>query len=261
MKRKTIKVNGINISYLDNEAEGQSLVCLHGHYGSASMFAFLKNHYEGRLILMDQRGHGFSDHAYSYTREDYIEDLRSFIVALHIENPILLGHSLGGINVLQYASKYKNVKMLIIEDIGTEVVEDKNFFKGFPREFDSIWDVNMEFLKLGRPISPFFMENLVYDGITWKFRFDYAEIAESIINLVGNYRTEWESIDCPILLLHGLKSWACKTENMKEMAQSNRNARLKIYENASHAIHEDSREEFTADVIKFILNVESHNNE
>jgi len=252
LKRKTIKINGLNLSYLDNEREGKVLICLHGHYGTASMFAFLDNHYSGRLISLDQRGHGLSDHAGSYTRDDYIDDLRQFIDALRIKNPILLGHSLGGINVLQYAAKYKNVSKLIIEDIGTIVAPLDNFFSSFPPTFDSVWEVNQEFQKKGRPISAYFLESLYYDGIKWRFRFDYDEIVKSIDALVGEYWDDWDKVDCPILLLHGMKSWACTTENIKEMASRNKNATLKIFENASHAIHEDERQKFLDDLLGFL---------
>jgi len=252
MKRKTIKINGLNISYLDNEILGQSLVCLHGHFGAGSMFKFLEKFYSGRIIIPDLRGHGFSDHASSYKREDYIDDLKKLIDNLELKNPILFGHSLGGTNVLQYASIYQNASKIIIEDIGTEVSSSNEFVANFPEIFDSIWDVNNEFIKQGRPLSLYFMESLYCDGLNWKFRFSYKDMIQSQIELNGNYWSDWENIKCPILLLHGAKSWACKTSNIKEMAERNKNVTLKIYENAGHAIHDDERKQFCEDIIEFI---------
>lgn len=252
MIRKSMKINGLNISFLDNEEEGQTLICLHGHYGTASMFKFLDNHYNGRLILLDQRGHGFSDHAKFYGRNDYLNDLKSFIETLEIKMPIILGHSLGGVNAFQYCSKYKNVSKLIIEDIGTEIHSHDNIFNTFPKEFDSIWEVNNEFVKKNLQLSTYFMESLYYNGIKWRFRFDYDEIANSLNCMIGNYWNDWGKINCPILLLHGTKSWACRTENIIEMSSRNRNVTLKMYKNAGHEIHDDNREEFIADVLDFI---------
>lgn len=51
----------------------------------------------------------FFDHSdktdYSSIKE-YAEDLRSFIEANHIENPVLIGHSMGGYIALEYVSLY-----------------------------------------------------------------------------------------------------------------------------------------------------------
>ena len=160
MKRKSIKIRGLNISYLDNEKEGQSLICLHGHYGMSSMFKFVESFFEGRIIIPDQRGHGFSSKANSYKRYDYIEDLREIIDKMNLKEPILLGHSLGGVNAYQYASKYRNVKKIIVEDIGTEIPSTPIFFSKLPESFNSIWDVNDLFIKHGRPLGPYEMSVL-----------------------------------------------------------------------------------------------------
>lgn len=252
MIRKTMNINRLNISYLDNEKDGQSLICLHGHFGMGSMLTFVESFFDGRIILPDLRGHGFSDHALSYTRLDYIEDLKAIIDELDLQDPILLGHSLGGANIFQYASMYKNVKKIIIEDIGTEISQSNSFIADFPERFDSIWDVNNEFMKHNIILGPYFIESLCYDGTKWMFRFNYKDMIQSQIELNGIYWKDWESIKCPILLMHGMKSWACKTDNIKEMAKRNSNVTIKIYENAGHAIHEDERKQFCEDVTEFI---------
>jgi esterase len=252
MKRKTLKINGLDISYLDNEIKGKALICIHGHFGCASMFRFIENIYAGRVVIPDLRGHGFSEHAASYKRVDYIDDLKQLIEFLELEKPILFGHSLGGINAIQYASKYQNVSKLIVEDIGTEVSSSNDFIADFPESFNSLWDVQNEFSKINRPLSIYFSESLYYDGLKWKFRFDYNDMIQSQKELNGNYRSDWEKIQCPVLLMHGAKSWACKTSNIVEMAETNKNAILKIYENAGHAIHDDERKQFCDDLIEFI---------
>jgi esterase len=252
MKRKTMDINGLTISYLDNEKDGQAMVCLHGHFGTGSMFKFMEKNYSGRVIVPDLRGHGLSEHAASYKRDDYIDDLKKLIDNLGLENPILLGHSLGGVNVYQYASIYKNVSKIIVEDIGTEILSSNEFIADFPVLFDSIWDVSNEFEKRKRQLSSYFMESLYYDGLYWKFRFRYQDMIQSQIELNGDYWSDWENITCPILLLHGAQSWACKTSNIKEMASRNKHTILKIYENAGHAIHEDESERFCEDIKEFL---------
>jgi len=252
VKRKALDIFGRKVSYLDNEKGGVPLVCLHGHYGTGSVFSFLENYYKDRLILLDQRGHGFSDHTVSYTRDDYFSDLETMIDKLGISNFILLGHSLGGINAIQFASRKKDVVRLIVEDIGTEVPHPRKFFDNFPKYFRSVAEVNEEFQKRGRPLSTYFMESLTYDGVNWSFRFSYDDIFQSESSLAGDYWNEWERIGIPTLLLHGGKTWACKTENLVEMEKRNRNSRLICYENAGHSIQDDVRNEFVRDLIQFV---------
>jgi pimeloyl-ACP methyl ester carboxylesterase len=208
--------------------------------------------HEGRTILLDQRGHGLSDHAASYERSDYVEDLRYLIAELGLSRPIIFGFSLGGANAYQYAATYGNVSKLIIEDIGTKIDGSNEFILGLPETFDSIWDVHQAFEALGRPLTPAFAESLTYDGTKWKFRFDYADIVESQRRLNGDYRDDWKKIRCPVLLMHGGRSPVTTIENMKEMKAANAKVSLVIFENAGHAIHNDDRDAFCEAIRRFL---------
>ena len=253
MLRKNLVINNLNISFLDNEKEGTALICLHGHFGTASNFSFMEKIYDGRVIIPDLRGHGLSEHAKTYTVDDYLKDLEGLISLLNIENPIFLGHSLGGIIAIKYQAKHQNAKMLIIEDIGTEVNGSNEFLNKFPKTFSSIYDVDKTFRDhLGRPLSIYFMESLYYDKTSWKFRFNDEDMIQSQKEINGNYWSEWKRINCPVLIMRGGKSWATKKENMEEMIRSNKMAELKYYPNAGHGIHDEEREKFCEDFTSFI---------
>lgn len=56
-----------------------------------------------RVVAFDARGHGRSSHPGAYTVLHYVADLVDLIEALAIEQPILIGHSLGGHTVANYA--------------------------------------------------------------------------------------------------------------------------------------------------------------
>lgn len=252
MIRKYLDIGNRKISYLDNEKSGQPLICIHGHFGCASMFSFMNNVHNGRLILIDQRGHGLSDHFDTYKTTDYVNDLKMIIDYLNIKNPIILGHSLGGVNAYHYAFSSNNVKSLIIEDIGTEVNCSNEFILNLPREFNSLYEVDESFKKLKMTFEPYFIESIRYDGLKWKFLFDYGGMVESQKEMNGNHWECWKKIDCPILLLHGSKSWACNTKNIKEMAEKKTNVVLKIYEAVGHTLHDEERSRFISDVKMFL---------
>lgn len=252
MKRKNLNLAGRKLSYLDNEKPGQALVCLHGHFGCAAMFSFMENVHDGRLILLDQQGHGESDPGSSYRTADYLDDLAHLLAHEAIVKPILLGHSLGGVNAYCYAAQTGNVRLLIIEDIGTEVDCSNEFILQLPSSFASLYEAERELAKIGLPFDQYFLESIRYDGEHWKFQFDAAGMVTSQREMNGAHWQDWERITCPILLLHGTNSWACRTDNILAMPQRNPHAELIVYENAGHTLHDECREKFCADVRGFL---------
>ena len=103
--------------------------------------------------------------------------------------------------------------------------------------------------------EPYFMESLRYDGLKWRFLFDYEGMVTSQKEMNGNHWDYWKRVSCPILLLHGTNSWAANTLNIKEMANKNKNVILKIYENIGHTIHDEIREIFKKDVKEFLVSI------
>ncbi|WP_333755273.1 alpha/beta fold hydrolase [Streptomyces sp. IBSBF 3352] len=81
----------------------------------------------------DQRGHGFSDRGPDFSREGYIADATALLTHLGLERPVVLGHSLGGVNAYQFAARHPGlVRALVIEDIGTEIDDDLSFCLSWP---------------------------------------------------------------------------------------------------------------------------------
>ncbi|WP_308293750.1 alpha/beta fold hydrolase [Streptomyces sp. RK62] len=78
-----------------------------------------------RVVAPDQRGHGFSGRGPDFSREGCIADATALLTHLGLERPVVLGHSLGGVNAYQLAARHPGlVSALVIEDIGTEIDDD-----------------------------------------------------------------------------------------------------------------------------------------
>ncbi len=91
--------NGIDIHYLRTGGDKPSIVLLHGLMLSGACWTPLARTLEKNydVIMPDARGHGYSsapDHGYSY--HNLANDVVSFIDKLGLDNPLLLGHSMGG---------------------------------------------------------------------------------------------------------------------------------------------------------------------
>lgn len=99
---------------------GQPLIILHGLFGSLDNWMTLAKKWstEYEVWLLDQRNHGKSPHTDEHTYQHMAADLASFIKEHGIEQPIILGHSMGGKTAMEYALLEGSlVQKLVVVDI------------------------------------------------------------------------------------------------------------------------------------------------
>ncbi|MEV1075210.1 alpha/beta fold hydrolase [Micromonospora parva] len=249
--RRFFTVGSRTLSYLDFGGPGAPLLALHGHYNEASAFAPLAEALapEWRVIALDQRGHGASDRAESYTRDDYVADLAAFHRHLQVGPVAVLGHSLGGVNAYQYAGRYADrVTALIVEDIGAVVDVDWSFTTSLPRHAPSR-DALTSALGAAAPYLECSFRQFK-DG--WGFSFDIGDTVESQQALSGDHWKEWVSVSCPTLLIRGTRSDELAADHAREMiARRADQARLAELP-AGHVVHHDAQAQFAAAVRAFL---------
>jgi len=118
-----IELNGLTFSFLDYGGRGRDMVLLHGLASNARFWELAAPHLaEGfRVLALDQRGHGDSakpDAGYDFST--VAADVASFVEALGLERPILVGHSWGGNVGMQVAANYPDLLAgLVCIDGGT----------------------------------------------------------------------------------------------------------------------------------------------
>ncbi len=73
-----------------------------------------------RVIALDLRGHGDSAKPGVYTMQHFVADLHLAVRVLALERPVLVGHSLGGQVVAQYAGVFPEhaAALVLIEGLG-----------------------------------------------------------------------------------------------------------------------------------------------
>src|SRR5688500_1753515 len=57
-----------------------------------------------RIVTVDFRGHGKSDPVPSYSWLDGVKDTAGVIEGLSLDDPVVIGHSLGGMTAIKYAA-------------------------------------------------------------------------------------------------------------------------------------------------------------
>lgn len=102
-----IEANGIRLFYAQ-QGEGRPILLIHGNSESHEKMLPLMEMLKGRYAVYapDSRDHGQSDKVQALHYEDMAEDMAAFIQALHLENPVVIGSSDGGIIGLLLAIRH-----------------------------------------------------------------------------------------------------------------------------------------------------------
>ncbi|MDR2293826.1 MAG: alpha/beta hydrolase [Microbacterium sp.] len=100
-----------DLSFADSGAGGPAVVLTHGAGVDHSIFGSLAESLVQRgvrVILWDLRGHGRSplDAGARFTASDALEDLGALLAECAVDNPILIGHSLGGNLIQAFADRH-----------------------------------------------------------------------------------------------------------------------------------------------------------
>jgi len=252
MERHAFQHDGLRLSYLDAGGGGRPIVALHAHWMEAATYVQLAERLapRWRVIALDQRGHGYSDHASSYTRDDYLGDLEALLDHVGIAEPVvLLGNSLGGVNAYQFAGRDPaRVRALIIEDIGAEVASDAGFVLNWSGTFATREQLAE---KIGPRLAPYLADSFRHTAAGWQLAFEPREMLISQDHAAGDHWPDWLASDCPALLIRGADSPLTTEAELAAMASQRAQTQLAVLK-AGHVVHVDAFEEFSVVVERFL---------
>ena len=269
---KTVTANGLKLHYLDWGTVGRpAVVLLHGLRGHAhSWDDFSAAMYQDYHVLaLDQRGRGGSDWAADgdYSSSAFVADLAAFYEALALDSAILVGHSMGGRNVISFAARYpEKVRKLIIVDMGPVLDPGgRERILGeittVPEEFDSFEAVVEHMSKDNRFASDTVLrrrllhatKELPNGKVGWRYDVAIREQwrqgttppAEDLWALV-------RSISCPTLVVRGADTDILPLDGARQMVESMPAAQLVEVQRAGHMVFEDNPDGFLAAVRGFL---------
>ncbi len=270
-----VEINGLRIHYLEwGDADATPMVMLHGLRAYAHWFdefaAVVNDRY--RVLALDQRGRGDSDWAADgdYSREAYVSDLTAFIDALGLDEVVLVGHSMGGLNCLHYAARKPGRVIAFIDvDIGPEIAPEgmariRKELGETPDRFAS-WDEAVAFLatyharasEANRETRRQWMFREAADGsIEW--RLDPAIFDPRIRqDPVEHTWSALSEIRCPTLIVRGGLSDILTAEACDDMVQRMPDCRWVEIPDAGHLVIEDNPHAFNAAALEFLENIAS----
>jgi pimeloyl-ACP methyl ester carboxylesterase len=109
--------DGVALAYEESGRGAPPFVFVHGWTCNHTHFAPLTEHFatRHRVVAVDLRGHGSSDKPeQTYTVQGFADDVAWLCRELHIERPVLVGHSMGGTVVLDLAARYPDLPRAVV---------------------------------------------------------------------------------------------------------------------------------------------------
>jgi pimeloyl-ACP methyl ester carboxylesterase len=119
-RKQFINPAGLEIAYVEISGAEPALVLVHGFTDTSRSFSLLAPHLAGRrLIMPDLRGHGDSPAGKGFGITDFADDIAGLIRHLHLDQPVVVGHSLGAMVAFALAARHRELIAGMVVMAGT----------------------------------------------------------------------------------------------------------------------------------------------
>lgn len=242
---------------------GPAMILLHG-IGSSGMswlpvIAPLAEHY--RLIIPDLRGHGQSGKpTRGYLLGDYADDLERVVADCGGPNPIILGHSLGGLSAMTWAKRHPDdARAIVLEDMPVSGGPERGpMLQEWAQLAALPHDLVVAHYRQQFPHWTEEERERRAEVITATHPAVFAELmSESQREVRVDYLEDLRTIRSPVLLIHGdVAVGGLVTPGQADrFASLGANFEVARIPGGSHALHRDSTEEFLEAVTAFLERV------
>ncbi len=247
--------------------EGKPFIILHGLFGLSDNWVTFGKRIAGlgyRVFIPDQRNHGKSPHSEVFNYLAMTDDLYEFIDEHDIENPIILGHSMGGKVSIRFALENPElVQKAIIVDISLRQYPKRTSHE---KIIDAMRRINFGMVSSRKEVDmllterlpdfslrQFIMKNLYWktkEKLAWKINFE--AICRNLNDLFDGVDTI-DKFEKPALFIRGGISDYILDEDIPVIDYNFPNNKLITIENTSHWVHAEAPKEFYKIVKEFIL--------
>lgn len=250
--------------YSKIEGEGKPFLIIHGFLGMSDNWKTLGYQLTQlgfQIHLLDMRNHGKSFHSDEFSYEIMAQDVKSYIDFHHLQDIILLGHSMGGKVAMLFATLYPNlVEKLIVADIGPKyyaphhqiilaALNAVDFSKKPSRaEVDEI---------VSKYISDFGTKQFLLKNLYWKtaeqldFRFNLA-VFNTKISEIGMALPFENQFNKQVLFLRGGKSDYILDSDFETILYHFPLAKINTIPNVGHWLHAENPITFYNEIANFV---------
>ena len=245
-----LQVNGADL-YYEDEGSGRPLVFLHGWGTSgrvwhAQLPEFVRDH---RVVTLDWRGCGRSSRpAAGNTIAGVVADLTAVFDALAIEDPVVIGSSIGAVFATELALRHP-------ERAGRVVAVDGPAYWPSTGMVDKLAELRASLVNDRAGTLAGWVPNWYAPGtspalIDWTIRqiLDSGVYIDDLIAECGGYdpRHQLPSLRVPITYLHGELDAEIPVEVAENCAALSPDAKLTVIEGSGHMTQQENPAEFNA---------------
>lgn len=247
--------------------EGKPLIILHGLFGvSDNWVTFGKKVADlgYKVFIPDQRNHGQSPHSDAFNYLAMTDDLYDFIEEHEIEDPILLGHSMGGKVSIRFSLENSElVSKLIIVDISLREYPKRTSHE---KIIDAMRRINFNMVNSRKEVEmllterlpdirlrQFIMKNLYWESkekLAWRINFE--AICNNLDELFDGIDTV-DKFEKPSLFIRAGLSDYILEEDIPVIHYNFPKAQIKTIENTSHWVHAEAPSAFYKIVTEFLI--------
>lgn len=253
--------NEIEMHYTRTGGNKQPLVLLHGLMTSGvccwtDLALVLEGEYD--VIMPDARGHGGTsapDSGYQY--EDHASDVVGLIEALGLHDPILLGHSMGGMTAAVVASRKPHLLRAVILADPTFLspeIQQQVYKSAVARQHQRILEMTLdEVLADVKSRHPDRSEET--NMLSAQARLQTSMAAFGVLRPPNpDYKELVKSIDVPCFMVFGDRG-VITSAVAEELHDIKPNLKVEEIQNAGHSVHRDQPEHFANTIKHFMLSI------
>ncbi len=233
----------------------ETIVFLHGSGLSHIVWSLTEQFFSNKnfnVLSVDLPGHGNSDGPCLDTIEKIADWLEQVFISLNLEKLTLVGHSQGCLEILEYASKYKNRLEKIVFIGGSNKMPVHSDLIALAKNGDS--DAVKLMMKWGYEGSKKFIGGNPVEKIIQSPR-DIREILAVDLVACNNYKNGTDaakSIECPSLFIFGSLDKMVDLEAGKKFSKLVKNPTVHIIEGCGHMIMIEKAFEMRDKVLEFL---------
>ncbi|MBS0950139.1 alpha/beta hydrolase [Weissella minor] len=263
--------DNVRLNYqLQGPYDGPVIVFSTGYSGDQATWNmqipyFLEKGY--RILTWDYRAHGHSDQVdYGLRIARLASDLNELLTQLHLDQVILVGHSMGTMVHYAYVSLFgqKRIRAIVSEDQPPKMLTDENWFYG---RYDLTY-ANLEQMAEDFPKTPLIRKQISDDvkrAISDSHpKFDFKATRPLIVDGMEQDFTDVVRIEtCPHLFIAGGKSPLYDAHQAEAARSLHQNAlsQAVVLDECGHIPHLEDVEKFNRTLEAFFITVRASEEE
>ncbi len=244
--------------------EGFPFLILHGFLGMSDNWKTLGRKFSEagfQVHLIDQRNHGHSFHDPNFSYEIMAEDLNAYMQLHGIEKAHLLGHSMGGKTVMQFAVEHpEKVEKLMVADIAPKAYppHHQDILKALSSlDFEIITSRGEADEALAAYIPQKGIRQFLLKNLYWKEKGKLGlrmnlPVLISKYDEIGKALPKDATFEGDTLFLKGAQSGYILPEDGLLLSQHFPNYQLSTISNAGHWLHAENPDEFYDKIMDFL---------